>query len=121
MRSYIPNSQELMVPHTVQSNSDIADLRYAAGNLYFSGLKTCDFYHYRAFPFLSQGCAQQSRTAEDFLALCAVSPSSGYLGYGLPAYPWVEPRLWPKCHLAVAGLSSAAHSSRGCTAVFSWP
>lgn len=40
----------------------------------------------------------------------------GYLGYGLPAHPSIEPRQWQKYQLAVAGLSNAVHSSHGCRA-----
>lgn len=109
-----------MDPHKVQSSFHIAGLRYSVGNLHFSSLRLVILITTEPFPFgvkVVLSCSAQ----QDFLALCAVSPSSGYLGCGLPAHPWVEPSLWPKCHLAVAGLSNAAHSSHGCTAVFSWP
>lgn len=109
-----------MDPHKVQSSFHIAGLRYSVGNLHFSSLRLVILITTEPFPFgvkVVLSCSAQ----QEFLALCAVSPSSGYLGCGLPAHAWVEPSLWPKCHLAVAGLSNAAHSSHGCTAVFSWP
>lgn len=82
MRSHIPNNQELMDPHEGQSSFHIAGLRYSVGNLHFSSLRLVILITTEPFPFsvkVVPSCSAQ----QDFLALCAVSPSRGYLGCGL--------------------------------------
>lgn len=109
-----------MDPHTVQSSFHIAGLKYSVGNLLLSSLRLAILITTEHFPFWVKVVLSTTGLLRIFLAACC-KPQQWLFGYGLPAHPWVEPRLWPKCHLAVAGLSNAGHSSHGCTAVFSWP
>lgn len=97
----------------VQSSFPIAGLGYSKGDLHFSNLRLVILIITKHVPFwgkVTPSCSVQQACWKFFGLVCCKPLAVSYLGYGLPTHPSVELRQWQKCHLAVAGLSSAAHT-----------
>lgn len=119
VRSHIPNQEELMDPHNMQSSFPIAGYGYSKVDLHFSNLILVILIITKHFPSWGKvipSCLAQRACWGFFGSVCYKPLAVGYLGYGLPAHPSIEPRQWQKYQLAVAGLSNAVHSSHGCRA-----
>lgn len=109
-----PTRRSLWIP----AGCSPADLGCSEGDLHFSSLRLVILIITKHFPFwgkVTPSCSVQQACWGLFGSVCCKPLAVGYLGYGLPTHAGAELGQWQKCHLAVAGLSNAAHS-HGCKA-----
>lgn len=87
----VPNQEELLAPHRVQSRFSIAALRYSKGDLHLSSLRLVILIITRHFSFwvkVTPFCWVQQTCWGVSGSLCFKPVAVGYLGYWIAHTPW---------------------------------